>query len=82
MTHSTTITFHATGPFKAFAEAQEYCRQKGLSVGSMQRDAPIGLRYGDANIAKWQNLSDEDIDNLDGFISGDTRNGPVTVHHH
>lgn len=78
---STTVTFHAAGPFNAFAEAKAYCKERGLSVGTMQGDAPIGLKYGDYAIAKWRNLSDNEKQALDGTITGNKRNGPVVVHH-
>lgn len=69
--------------FKANNMAENYLRSEGYTVGSMARDLPIGFapnnyRY----VAKWTNLSSEDIDLLDGVIyfpDKDSRNGNAVV---
>ena len=72
-------TFESKEDFGAFREAEEFCRERGFSVGSMQRDEPIGIARGDFYIAKWYNLSAQDKTRLDGVIVGEKRNGPVVV---
>lgn len=65
--------------FSAFRAAEEYLRAKGFDVGSMQREAPIGVAR-DADISKWHNLG-ADRQLLDGaMVSGDWREGSVTVY--
>ena len=71
--------FTEEGTFKAFNAATKWCKDNGFSVGSMQRDAPIGLMRGDYQISKWRNLRKQEIYELDGKITGDKWNGPVWV---
>lgn len=68
------------GDFQGFYAAEKWCRENGYSVGSMQRDDPIGILRGDVCIAKWRHLTKAERDALDGTIEGDKRNGPVYVH--
>lgn len=75
----TTKTFNASGDFVAYTEAEQWCIQNGYSVGTMQAGSPVGIKRGDFRIAKWRNLSQEDINNLDGTITGSFRYGPITV---
>lgn len=72
-------TFTETEDFKAINEAQRMLKDNGFSYGSMQRDEPIGIMYGDYDIAKWRNLSSVDRAQLHGTITGNKRNGPVVV---
>lgn len=65
--------------FEAFRTAEEFLANRGFSVGSMQRDDPIGVMYGDCSIAKWRNLSAMERIGLHGVIQGNKRFGPVTV---
>lgn len=74
-----TKIFDRTGDFEAFRDAESWLKENGYSWGSMQGDAPIGVMRGDYDIAKWRNLSTREINALDGTITGDKRNGPVTV---
>lgn len=74
-----TKVFDKTGDFEAFREAENYLKKNGYSWGSMQRDDPIGIMKGDYDISKWRNLSSKERNALDGTITGDKRNGPVTV---
>lgn len=69
--------------FSAYHEAETFLKSKGFSLGSMQREAPIGIVKGDIHISKWRNLSPEDILNLDGamtFNGGSPRSGDVVIH--
>lgn len=73
------IVFEGKKDFEAFYKACDFLKDRGFSVGSMQRDDPIGIRYGNWDIAKWRNLAEDDISKLDGTITGNKREGPVTV---
>lgn len=67
--------------FKAYSLATAKLKELGVSHGSMQREAPIGLAYGDVDISKWRDLG-EDVQNLDGVMlcgAMGFRNGTVTV---
>lgn len=71
--------FNESGDFAALNAAQKWCRDNGISYGSLQRDDPVGLMVGDYDIAKWRNLSATDRAELDGTLTGDKRNGPVLI---
>lgn len=71
------ITFDQTGDFKAAEAAEQWCKEHGISVGTMQGVSPRGLKRGDHLIAKWRNLDQYDIRSLDGTMTGDMRHGPV-----
>ena len=73
------LVFNESGDFAALNAAQAWCRDHGISYGSLQRDDPVGLMVGDYDIAKWRNLSASDRAQLDGTLTGDKRNGPVTI---
>lgn len=72
-------TFKAKDDFEAFYAAEEYLKENGYSIGSIERNAPIGVAKGDCYISKWCNLG-SDRKFLDGVIAeGDKRNGDVTI---
>ena len=71
--------FDQVGAFAANDAAEAWCRERGVSVGRMQKGAPRGLLRGDYEIAKWRNLSIAERRALDGTMRGDFRNGPVIV---
>lgn len=75
----TTITFPDQGTFAAVGAACKWLSENGYSYGSMQRGAPIGIMKGDYAISKWRNLSAADVADLDGYMQGDFRNGPVII---
>ncbi len=72
-------TFHDEGDFAAQAAAKEWLRENGYSVSIMQAGSPRGIMRGDVLIAKWRNLSPRERATLDGQMTGDMRNGPVTI---
>lgn len=76
---NTVKIFSQAGDFEAIRAAEAWCAEQGLSVGRMCGDEPMGLKKGSYDIQKWRNLSAEDRAGLDGTITGDKRNGPVTV---
>jgi len=73
--------FPATGvAFEAYADAEEFLKEHGYSVGSMQRHEPIGVAKGDADISKWRNLG-RDVKMLDGVLVSDSfRESGVTLY--
>lgn len=72
--------FDADGTFGAVTNAQNFLKENGYSVGSMQRHAPIGVAKGDVDISKWRNLG-PDVKDLDGVMVSDSfREGSVTVY--
>lgn len=76
------MSFPLQGDFEAYTEATKKLKEMGVSHGSMQRGAPIGLAYGDADISKWRNLGG-DVVQLDGVMiadEGSFRNGTVTIY--
>lgn len=72
-------TFTGTRDFEAVGKAEDWCRERGLSVGSAERGSPRGILLGDVTIAKWRNLTATERAQLHGQMSGDMRNGPVHV---
>jgi hypothetical protein len=75
--------FTETDDFKAVYAAEAWLRERGFSVGSMCRGSPRGILFGDITIAKWRNLSRQDVLDLHGVMKGnehgEMRHGPVTV---
>lgn len=75
---SATISFSGSD-FDGLHDAEAFAAEVGFSIGSMQRDQPMGLLFGDFKIAKWSNLSATERQALHGKITGDKREGPVSV---
>lgn len=65
--------------FEACRAAEEWCAERGISVGTMQRNEPRGLALGQYRIAKWTNLRPHEIEDLDGRMTGNMRSGPVVI---
>lgn len=72
-------TFDSEGAFVALNAAHDWCYEHGVSCGSMCGPLPIGLLYGEVDIAKWRNLTAKERKALDGTLTGDMRNGPVVL---
>lgn len=72
-------TFTGEKDWEAVRAAEEWCKENGISVGTMQGSSPRGLKRGEYNIAKWRNLSTSDRKLMDGLMEGDFRYGPVTI---
>jgi len=73
------IVFDQKGTFQALNAARQWCRDNGVSFGSSCARGPTGLLRGDYCIAKWHNLNAKERAQLDGTMSGDFREGPVTI---
>jgi hypothetical protein len=71
--------FDEPGDFRANEAAERWLDENGYSVGRMQGSAPRGILRGDFDIQKWRNLSDAERDALHGTMTGDFRDGPITV---
>lgn len=67
------------GNFEDCYAAEEWCKERDIAVGTMERGQPRGLLVGPYHIAKWHNLSGPERRELDGTMTGDMRHGPVTV---
>ncbi len=74
-----TIAFDQLGDFEACRAAEKWCAERGISVGEMQGPAPRGLLVGNYCIAKWRNLTNAERRELKGRMTGNMRNGPVTI---
>ncbi len=74
------IDFRNTGQdYSAWNDALTWCKQNGYSAGPMQVGSPVGIAKGDADIAKWRNLTRHDREQLDGVIIGCFKTGTVTI---
>lgn len=74
-----TLRFSEVGDFAALYAAQAWCRNAGYSYGSTDITGRVALMRGDVLIAKWHNLSAKERAECDGVMTGDFRNGPVTI---
>lgn len=66
--------------FSAIGEAEMVADSRNLTIGSMQRDAPIGLASSDniGYISKWWNMRPDEHKQLDGvLLSTEMRGGDV-----
>lgn len=71
--------FNQEGTFLAWYAASDWLKESGYSFGSMCGSLPIGVMRGDYAIAKWKNLTPKERNLCDGTVTGDFREGPVTV---
>jgi len=71
--------FKETEDFKANHAAEQWCSENGYSVGIMQGNLPRGIKNGNFSIAKWSNLDNFEKRQLDGVMTGNFRNGPITI---
>ncbi len=71
--------FDNKGTFEALHAAQSWCKENGFSFGPTCVCAPQAVLKGDWDIAKWRNLTPSERNDIDGTISGDGREGPMTV---
>jgi hypothetical protein len=76
------VEFEACGTFCAINKAQSFLRELGYTIGSMERNNPIGFaddeKYG--YVSKWNNMNPTEHKLLDGvIISNDFREGGVKI---
>jgi len=67
------------GNFEAFYEAKQWCEDRDICVGAMEKGQPCGLLVGPYVVAKWHNLRPHERNELNGKLTGDFRHGPVTI---
>lgn len=65
--------------FSATYEAEKWLADNGYSVGSMQRGEPRAIFKGGHCIPKWRNLNVKERAAADGLMTGNGREGPITV---
>lgn len=66
--------------FTNCSAAEKFCKEIGLSYGSMSRQEPIAVKRGDVIIPKWDNLYCESKPTLDGVLVSDSfRNDTVEL---
>jgi hypothetical protein len=67
---TTTVVFlPGDSDFASIFAAHKYCKENDISYGQMQRSKPIGLVWGDAYIAKFDNIPSSERHRLDGWIT-------------
>lgn len=76
-------TFNEKGTFKAMYAAQSWLRSKGYDYGSTSAIEPTAVMKGDYYSYglphKMKNFSAKDKASIHGIITGEMREGPVTV---
>lgn len=73
------VMFNNAGQFAALREATALLVKAGFSVGPTQRGAPAAVMFGDYLIAKWKNLNGLQRRETHATLTGDNRNGPLTI---
>jgi hypothetical protein len=71
--------FEESGDFEAVSAAEGWLDAHGFSVGTMERDAPRAIFDGSYIVEKWSHLSQAERAQACGTLTGNMRNGPVTV---
>lgn len=67
------------GDFAAVNSAERFLSDAGFSIGSEQRGSPRGILFGEFDIQKWHNLDEGHREALHGTMTGNMREGPVTI---
>jgi hypothetical protein len=74
------IKFKEKGTFQAYYEATGYLYDNGYGCGSTCVSMPVGFVKGKWEFPqKWYNMSNEERNQVDGVMIGDTREGPVEL---
>jgi hypothetical protein len=78
---SNKIVFESGTSFQAYYAAEQWCRDNGISLGSMERGNPIGLMRGDFYISKWSNMTKAEQAACHGTMTAKNgfRDGPVVI---
>jgi hypothetical protein len=71
--------FDQKGTWAASEACKKWLTDNGYSYGSTSAMCPMPVLRGDWIIAKWKNLTRAEIAGLDGKVSGDFREGPLTL---
>lgn len=73
------IIFPQEGLFQAQHAAEKWLRERGFSIGSSQAGSPRAIWHGDCYISKWRGLSPAERASCHALMTGNGRNGPITV---
>lgn len=76
-------TFDEPGEFESLRAAEKWLKDRGFSLGTLQRGAPIGVMLGDCDISKWRNLDADERAEMHGVLttaSGSFREGAITFY--
>ena len=77
------IYFNNVGTFEALYSAQAWLSSNGYGYGSSSVGNPIAITEGDYYAKdlphKMKNFAKEDYTKIVGVITGDIRNGPVSI---
>lgn len=76
------VEFIPSGTFKSFYNAENYLKELGYAIGSMQMNSPIGFIDSENfdYVSKWGNMNQEERKQLDGvIISTDFREGESII---
>lgn len=74
------MKFDDAGTFNAWNACKKWLTAHGFSYGSTSARANgVGVLKGDYCIAKMHNLTTKEIQQLDGIVSGNFRDGPVVL---
>lgn len=73
------VTFTDPDDFAAAHAADKWLRDRGFSCGSMQGYEPRAIWFGECYISKWRGLNAADKREMHAKMTGDQRNGPVTI---
>lgn len=73
------ITFDQIGDFAATNEAERLLKAHGFAIGPSQRGAPRAVMFGNYIVSKWKNLNRVEREFTHATLTGDGRNGPLTL---
>jgi hypothetical protein len=74
------IEFQGGGTFEAMYAAQAYLTENGYEYGSTCRHEPVAVMKGDYDLPqKWKNFTAKEKKSVHGTMTGDMREGPVTI---
>lgn len=73
------IIFYGERAFQALDAASAFMHRGGFSMGAGCAGQPTGALFGDYCIAKWKNLKPSERAAFHAIMTGDRRNGPLTV---
>ena len=76
-------TFKVEGTFQSMYAAQRWVKEQGYGYGSSSAMHPTAVMKGDYHSydlpEKMKNFTQKEKNNVHGIITGDMRDGPVTV---
>lgn len=74
------VEFKQAREWATLNAAHAWCESRGVSYGSTDRTRTIALiARPDVLVAKWHNLTSKERATVDGTITGDAREGPLSL---